>query len=248
MNNKKIVLIYCVCMMVFLFGCGKEKTEDVISTTSEAEQIETEQIETEQIEEEQVEEEQSYESKVVSNPDGIGFEELPNDIQGLLIPIDSLLLYHVENGLEYVPNDPEMFWMVMHYSIVNFGEAYNRAEFQEYEVAAKSKVINEFASAIISDLEEIPSIPDSLGGNIRYDSEEDLYFFSVGDRGLSQTEILSYEYVDNNTLKIHARLFAMDDDSTIKKGDFVLTRNEYAADVMEPLFHFSVSEVVFVEE
>lgn len=240
MKNKKFVLMCCVCMMLFVIGCGNEKTEDVISTSG----AEQEQMETEQMEEEQ----ESFESIVVSNPDGIDFEELPDDIKGMLIPIDSLLLYYAENGLEYVPNDPEMFWMVMHYAIVNFGESYNRAEFQEYEVAAESKVIDEFASAIMADLEEIPSIPDSLGGNVRYDSEQDLYFFGVGDRGLSQTEILSYEYVDNNTLKVSARLFAMDDDSTMNKGEFVLTRDEDVDGAEEPLFYYSVSEVTFVAE
>ena len=158
MENKKFVLMCCVCMMLFVIGCGNEKTEDVISTSG----AEQEQMETEQMEEEQ----ESFESIVVSNPDGIDFEELPDDIKGMLIPIDSLLLYYAENGLEYVPNDPEMFWMVMHYAIVNFGESYNRAEFQEYEVAAESKVIDEFASAIMADLEEIPSIPDSLNHHI----------------------------------------------------------------------------------
>ena len=61
----------CVCMMLFVIGCGNEKTEDVISTSgAEQEQMETEQMEVEQ---------ESFESIVVSNPDGIDFEELPDE-------------------------------------------------------------------------------------------------------------------------------------------------------------------------
>ena len=36
---------------------------------------------------------------IVSNPDGIDFEELPDDMKGLIIPIDSLLLYHIEKDI-----------------------------------------------------------------------------------------------------------------------------------------------------
>lgn len=236
-NRKRIYSLLLVCIMIFMFGCGKENTDsESIILTNEAEggQIEVEP--------------ESVDSIIVSDENGIAFEELPDDIKGLIIPMDSLLLYHIENGGEYLPENPEMFWQVMHYAIVNFGEFYNRAELVESELAADSMVIGEFASAIIADLEEIPSIPDSLSYGVRYDSEEDFYFFGVGDRGLSQTEILSYEYIDNNTLKVSTRLFGVEDDSTILKGDFVLVRNEYAAGVIEPLFYFSVSEATFVEE
>lgn len=237
MKKKLLFSICLVCFILATVGCGNEnKDSDTVILSNEA------------INETESSEVPSEVENIVSNPDGIDFEELPDDMKGLIIPIDSLLLYHIENGGEYLPEDSEMFWMVMHYAIVNFGEFYNRAELVESELAADSMVIGEFASALIADLEEIPSIPESLSYNIRYDSEEDLYFFGVGDRGLSQTEILSYEYIDNNTLKISARLFAMDDDSTILTGDFVLVRNEYAAGVIEPLFYFSVSEATFVEE
>ena len=255
MKNKIVLFLIFIFFTIMLVGCKNQNENVPISTNgANAERVESEttgmdsESEPIEVETEQSEEQESYKSELVFNPDGIDFEELPDNIKGLMVPIDALLLYHVENDAEYVSNDPEMFWMVMHYAIGNFGTFYNRAELREYELAVESKVISEFASAIVADLEDIPGIPDSLSMNIRYDSEEDLYFFGVGDRGLSQTEILSYEYVDNHTLKISARLFAMDDDSTILKGDFVFVRNDDAVGVVESLFHFTVSEVVFVEE
>ena len=237
MKKRILLMISLACFALSIWGCGDEnKDSDTVILVNEA----TDETDSSEV--------QSEVENIVSNPEGIAFEELPDDIKGLIIPIDSLLLYHTEIGGEYLPEDPEMFWMVMHYAIGNFGEFYNRAELVKSELAADSMVIGEFASALIADLEEIPSIPDVLSYNVRYDSEEDLYFFGVGDRGLSQTEILSYEYIDNNTLKISARLFAVDDDSTILKGDFILARNEYAAGVIEPLFYFSVSEATFILE
>lgn len=236
-KRKKIVTLFLICILIFTFGCGKENkdSENIILTNeATAEQI---KVETE-----------NSNNMVVSDADGIAFEELPDDIKGLIIPIDSLLLYYAETGSEYAPEDPEMFWRVISYAIGNFGEFYNRAELVESELAVDSMVIAEFASAFIVDFEGIPLIPDTLSARVRYDHEEDIYYFGVGDRGLSQTEILSYEYIDNNTLKISARLFAIDDDSTIRKGDFTFTRNEYAAGVIEPLFYFSVSEAVFSME
>lgn len=235
----RLVGLFLIFLLSFACGCGKENADPqsiILINEADEEQIEVES------------ETESLENMVVSDENGIAFEELPDDIKGLIIPMDSLLLYYAETGAEYAPEDPEMFWRVISYAIGNFGEFYNRAELVGSELAVDSMVIAEFASAFISDFEGIPLIPDTLSARVRYDHEEDIYYFGVGDRGLSQTEILSYEYIDNNTLKISARLFAIDDDSTIKKGDFVLVRNEYAAGVIEPLFYFSVSEATFIKE
>lgn len=173
------------------------------------------------------------------------FNELPDDIKGSIIPMDSLMLYHVETGKEYDQTDAYMFWRTLHYALGNFGVNYNRAEMTDYELAVESMVIGEFATSFIPDYDNPLPIPEELSDSVRYDDSSDTYYFGLGDRGLSQTEILSYEYIDNNTLKITARLFALDDDSTICKGNFVLIRNDYASGVVEPLFYFTVSEVEF---
>ena len=185
------------------------------------------------------------ESAVIKQQQAISFQDLPDDIKGTIIPVDSLMLYHVETGKEYDPHDSYMFWRTLQFALGNFGVNYNRAEITEYELAVESMVIGEFATSFICDYDKLEPIPEELSDSIRYDSAEDIYYFGLGDRGLSQTEILSYEYVDNNTLKLSARLYALDDDSTICKGNFVLTRNEYASGVIEPLFYFTVTEAVF---
>ena len=255
MKNKIVLFLFFIFLTLSFVGCEKQNKNVPLPTNgANEERVELEtgkmdsELESIEVETGQSEEQENYKSELIFNPDGIEYEELPDDIKGLLVSIDSLLLYHVENDAEYVSNDPEMFWMVMHYAIGNFGTFYNWAELREYELAVGSKVIHDFASAIVANSENIPAIPDSLSMNIRYDNEEDLYFFGVGDRGLSQTQILSYEYIDMDTLKVSARLFAMDDNSTITKGDFVFKRNHNANCEIEPLFYFTVSEVEFVEE
>ena len=236
-NGKKIVTVFLIGILIFTFGCGNEnKDSESIILTNEA-TVDTIEVETE-----------NSNNKAVLDAEGIAFEELPDDIKGLIIPIDSLLLYHAETGAEYAPENPEMFWMVMHYAIGNFGEFYNRAEVVGSEFAVESMDAAEFATSFVEGFEGFPLIPDSLSYRVRYGSEEDVYYFGVGDRGLSQTEILLYEYIDNNTLKISARLFASDDDSTICQGEFMLVRNEYAGGVIEPLFYFTVSEAEFSME
>ncbi len=178
----------------------------------------------------------------------LSFGDLPDDIKGTIIPMDSLMLYHVETGKEYDSSDAHMFWRTLHYALGNFGTNYNRAEITDYELVVESLVIGEFATSFIHDYTNPLPIPEEIKDAVRYDSTEDKYYFSLGDRGLSQTEILAYEYVDNNTLKISARLFAVDDNSTICKGDFILERNDYASGVIEPLFYFTVVEAVFTME
>lgn len=246
----KSILMCCICVCMFAVGCGS-KTTDAESVVYETE-IENDSVGNETIDVQGEVEGQDHSEDsdlpAVSDPNGVTYENLPDDIKGMLIPIDSLLLYNVESGGEYNPDDPGMFWLAMHYAIGNFASFYNRAELVESELAVESMDVAEFATSYVEGFKGLPLIPDSLSNRVRYDSEEDMYFFGVGDRGLSQTEILSYEYVDSNTLKISARLFAVDDDSTICKGEFVLVRNDYASGVIEPLFYFTVSEAEFIAE
>lgn len=239
MKSKIILFICIICLLLSVVGCGNENESTDYESVISEETIPDENI---------VVETQEEGNQIVSMEDGIPFEELPDDIKGTIIPVDSLMMYHIEQGGEYAPEDPQMLWLSLYYAIGNYGAFYNRAEYVDSELAVESMVISEFISAFSTEIKEIPQIPDSLSSIIRYDSEKEMYFFGVGDRGLSQTEILSYEYVDSNTLKISARLYAMDDDSTICAGDFTLVRNEYASGVIEPLFYFTVSEAEFSVE
>ena len=241
---KKKILLYLVVISVIAMGCGNEtaNTESVAyETEAENNSSENEIVD---------EQEKTVDSDLPSayHPDGIAYEELPDDIKGMLIPIDSIFLYNVESGKGYSSDDDVAFWSVMHYAFGNFGEFYNRAERMGSKLAVENMDAAEFATAFAEDFEELPAVPDSLSERVCYENEGGIYLFGVGDRGLSATELLSYEYVDSNTLKITARLFAVDDDSTICEGDFTLVRNEYAAGVIEPLFYFSVSEVEFGQE
>lgn len=173
------------------------------------------------------------------------YNELPDDIKGTLIPIDSLLLYHVETGNTYDANSSHMLWRSLQYAFGNFGTFYNRAEFIESAFCVEPMTVGEFTTAILDgDYLNFP-IPDELSDSVWYDSENDRYCFAAGDRGLSQTEILSYQYLEDHTLKVTARFFAQDDNSTICNGTFYFKRNNYASGVIEPLFYFTVTDAEF---
>lgn len=175
------------------------------------------------------------------------FNELPDDIKGTIIPIDSLLLYYAETGNEYNSGDSYMLWRTLQYAFGNFGESYNRAALTDYSLCVEPMNIGEFTTSILDgDYKNYP-IPEELNDNIWYDSNDDLYYFGIGDRGLSQTEILSYQYLENHNLKINARLFGLDDDTTICSGTFYLKRNDYASGVVEPLFYYTVTKVEFIK-
>ncbi len=176
------------------------------------------------------------------------FNELPDDIKGTIIPIDSLLLYHAETGKEYDANDSYMLWRTLQYAFGNFGVNYNRAELKEYSLTVEPMTIGEFTTAILDgDYKNYP-IPEELNDQAWYDSNDNSYYFGVGDRGLSQTEILTYQYLDNHNLKVTARLYGLDDNSTICSGTFYFKRNDYASGVIEPLFYYTVTTVEFNEE
>lgn len=173
------------------------------------------------------------------------FNDIPDDIKGTIIPIDSLLLYHTETKNEYDSGDSYMLWRTLQYAFGNFGVNYNRAELKDYALSCEPIAVGEFTTAILDgDFQDYP-IPEKLNDDVWYDSNTDTYHFAVGDRGLSQTEITSYQYMEEHNLKVTARLFAQDDNSTICSGTFYFKRNEYASGVIEPLFYYTITDAEF---
>ena len=228
MIMKKFKNVMCAVMMsVVAVGCGS--AADTQADALEAEVIETVEAQAEEL-------------PAASNPDGIATEELPEELKGMIVSMDSLMLAGIESGDAVTVVNQETFWTVMHYAIGNFAEAYNCGEVVESDLAVAGADVAEFAAALTDGFESLEAMPASEEYGIRYDAETDTYFFGLGDRGLSQTEILSYEYTDMDTVKVSARLFAQDDDSTICNADFTLVRN-----ANDGLFSFSVSEVNVAE-
>lgn len=233
MKRSKITgLVYTVAIftaaMFYATGCGKD-------TAEVPEEIVEETVSVQETEE-------SMESEEITVAD---FDDVPDNLKGLLIPVDSLLLYHVEYGNDIKTDDPEVIWQLMHYAVGNYGAFYERAELIEGEYVTDRTVVEEFLSAFMPEVKGIPDIPDSLKDRIRYEENEKQYYFAAGDRGLSQTEILSYQYPDHDTVVIHARLYGLDDDVTIQEGIFTFSRNGYAAGVVEPLFYYSLTDAEF---
>ncbi len=176
------------------------------------------------------------------------FNELPDDIKGTIIPIDSLLLYYAETGNGYDSSDSYMLWRTLQYAFGNFGVNYHRADLKDYSLCVEPINVGEFTTSILDgDYKNYP-IPKELSDNIWYDSSDDLYHFGLGDRGLSQTEILSYQYLEDHNLRVNARLYGLDDDTTICSGTFYLKRNDYASGVVEPLFYYTVTDVEYINK
>lgn len=227
---KFVAYILLIILIVSTVGCSKTDTtppdsnETIVETT---------------------EPESTHESFVSEEVIVSDFDDIPEDIKGTIIPIDSLLLYHTETGNTYDTNDSYMLWRTLQYAFGNFGLNYNRVELKDYAFSAEPMTVGEFTTAILDDDYENYPIPEKLSEDVWYDSENDIYCFSIGDRGLSQTEILTYQYLEDHNLKITARLYALDDNSTICEGIFYFKRNKYASGVVEPLFYYTVTNVEF---
>ena len=238
-KKKFITSILLIFILITAIGCTpKNQTSEISSPETVIESVVS-------IEEETTVAETSTESFLSEEITVSDFNELPDDIKGTIIPMDSLLLYHTETGNTYDAGDSYMLWRTLQYAFGNFGLNYNRAELKDYALSCEPMVVGEFTTAILDgDYTDYP-IPEKLSDDIKYDSETDTYLFGVGDRGLSQTEILTYHYLEDHTLKVTARLYAQDDDSTICSGTFYFKRNEYASGVIEPLFYFTVTDAEF---
>lgn len=240
LKNKLLILSILIMIFITITGCTFNNELPVGNESALNEEITTNTVS--ESEETITEETEAFLSQEITVSE---FNELPDDIKGTLIPIDSLLLYHIETGKEYDSGDSYMLWRTLQYAFGNFGINYNRAEMKDYNLTVEPMTVGEFTTCILDgDYTNYP-IPDELSNDVWYNTNDDLYYFGVGDRGLSQTEILTYQYVEDHNLKITARLYALDDNSTICEGTFYLKRNNYASGVVEPLFYYTVTNVEF---
>lgn len=249
MNKTKMTIsIVLILLFTILTGCTIKKDlpakndthsnkEPIINTVSESDNTITKENEAE-----------TATGFIISEEINVfDFNELPDDIKGTIIPIDSLLLYHAETGNEYDSNNSYMLWRTLQYAFGNFGINYNRAQTKDYNITVEPMTIGEFTTSIIDgDYRNYP-IPAELSDDIWYDGNDDLYYFGLGDRGLSQTEILKYQYLEDHNLKVTARLYGLDDNTTICSGTFYLKRNDYASGVIEPLFYYTVTDVEYLK-
>lgn len=165
-------------------------------------------------------------------------------IDNMMPVLDSLTRFMVENETPYNPNDKEVFWTALSYIINNYGTSHPFVEsYPDGTIVAKRQVVQEYASAMFYDYNDLLEIPDSLEGFVTYDKDYDAYSFAGSDRSESEVSIVDSTDNKDGTITVTTSLGGEHVNCI-----FTLVSNPYVSGISDPSFYYSVSKATFSED
>ena len=174
-------------------------------------------------------------------------EALSDNLNNILAVMDSYMMCMEENG-DTFEQDKDAYWTLLYYILGNYGTMRDSVKITDSEMKVPREVVEEYASALFADYSELPDISKQQGPMISYDEKEDSYIFGLGDRGCSASKIVSSWDNGDGTYNVIAKLYGLEDDSTICTWVFTLIENEYADTIKDPLFYYSIANAKSFEE
>lgn len=174
---------------------------------------------------------------------------MPADMASMTEPVDALARCMLENHLDYAPEDTEFFWTAMFYFAGGYGLQHSlAAEHDEtYQLILPTSAMQEYAAALFAGCDTLPELTENMEGNISYHPDENAYFLSRGDIGLSELTFTSYEKTDDG-YALTAELRSTEPDAAlIAAWDVLLVDNAYADSIENPLYHYSVAKLTLLE-
>ena len=172
--------------------------------------------------------------------------KMPENMVSMTAPIDALARCMLENNLEYDPEDPDFFWIALYYFTGGYGLDHQLVTEEEgtYQLQIPTPVMQEHATALFADYDDLFDLPSIMKGNISYDPSWDAYSVSRGDIGLSQMQIISYKKTEEGYL-LRTHLLSTDSEADlIQAYDVTLIDNAYVDGIENPLYFYSVKDIV----
>ena len=118
------------------------------------------------------------------------------------------------NGGSFDADDPEYFWQTVTFAIDGCGMDFYTGETVGSALVLSRGVIEEIASGLFENGGEVLlEIPDSLSGEIQYDTEADAFAHPLNEGGFTVSPVSLTENEDGS-LTLTAQLFAADDPET----------------------------------
>lgn len=238
--EKKVLVIIMLMLGCMLSGCGKK--EEIVQPTTDS------YITNETIASEMNQSDSKEELTEEITEDSGAVIMLEDNLENMLMPMDALMMCMEENDYEYNVSDPTVFWASLYYTLGNYGTERDLVTISSDEMEVPRQVAQEYAAALFADYDNLPEIPENLRAAIHYDESADAYIVSLGDRGMSQSKVVEYSDNGDGTYTVLAKLYGIDDDTTICEWRFTLVENEYADSIQNPLFLYSIRDMQKVEK
>ena len=177
--------------------------------------------------------------------DPMEFEvSIPENMEHMVPVFDSLMRCMLETNTAYTKEDASFYWNSLFYLIGGYFDLNELCTVEGEEIKVPAHVVEQYANALFAGSEELFDIPKNKQGMVRYDKEEDAYYFPMGDIGLSDTRVIQCEAGEKEgSYVIYAQLFDSVDKEVIKTYRFVVKPNVHGDKMTEFMFDYSVDSV-----
>lgn len=164
-------------------------------------------------------------------------------IEGMLPAFDSVMRVLLSDEAVYQPRDPEFFWDALYLMAVNWGYDHPLAKIDDdtYELILRRATVQEMATALFADYDDLLPVPDSFSELAVYDDSLDAYRFPLSDAGESYVEIESVAFdADGGAVVVVQMKSYAEPGEVFLEMRFELVPNAYAGGISEVSFLYSV--------
>lgn len=155
-------------------------------------------------------------------------------MDGMIPPINALVLCMLEHDLSYDEDSDVFFWNGLYYMIGLYGQMDSRAELTDDTLILPTETVEDYAAALYTNYQGLPELPEALHDRVRYDAQTDSYLLARGDAGLSETTVKTVETLANGEKQVTGALVALEDGSELCGFTATLTENN-------SMFGYSIS-------
>ncbi len=156
------------------------------------------------------------------------------DMEGMIPPVNALVLCMLEHDLDYDEDDDAFLWNSVYYMISLYGQMDSRAELTDGELILPAETVEDYAASLFTNYVTLPELPEALNDRVIYDEENDTYRLARGDVGLSEIRIDKVERLPGAKSQVIGTLAALEDESSICAFTAVLMAND-------SMFGYSIS-------
>lgn len=218
MIKKLIAGIFVITMMLtILTGCGSNKQTD--SSNADDIDIPADSVHVENAD------------QATKSSTTLDIKTLPNDVTNMLVLCDAISMVQVDSASNYSDVDPLFMWKCIQVAISNTDWDDKEAREYDSKIEINSDVVEDYGFSLFGKIKSLPAIPEELisySGDriINIDISNDFkYRFQSGDRGTSQSKIVSATSYSDASMELKVMLYDTTDSSEIAMFIYTMRSN-----------------------
>ncbi len=245
--------IYCFFILILSIFVGCSNIDNIsMDNNKNIEEVELEEnldIQSSISQEKTSEENDIDESSTIIQEeynDGVSVnrQSMSDEFYVMTKPVDAVIRCMYENNMEYNPRNSEFFWKALSYFVGSYGINHELAEVEYDKVKIPSNVVQEFATILFYDYDDLLPIPDSIKGDVTYDDYYGGYIFKINPSTLSYASLESVEINKDEYIAI-ADFYTTGKNNVelTSKWKIKMVDNPYVSGIYNPHYIYTIKSI-----